>query len=83
MAKIEKFDPPEKEDYLAWRSSNVTKFFLQQLLNKREEGKEDWAEGRFSQEQSLLAIGKAQGIQDCVNYAISDFEYIETQKEDN
>ena len=82
MARIEKFDPPEKEDYLQWRSSPVTKFYLQQLMNKREEGKEDWAEGRLIGDAGLLAVGKAQGIQDCVDYAISDFEYLETQKED-
>jgi hypothetical protein len=80
---VEVYERPEKEDYINWKNDRVTRFFLQQLVAKREEGKEEWANGKFTDRDILIASGKAQGIQDCIDYALLDFEYIEVEKQEN
>ena len=79
-----KLDPPTKEDYLNWRSTYVTKFFIQEIFNKRELLKEAIADGVTSGFDELnLTIGRTQSIKDIIDYVIRDFEYIDIEpKED-
>lgn len=78
-----KLEPPTKEDYLNWRGTQITKFLLQEIWNKREEIKEGIADGQTSGHDELItAIGRTQSIKDIINYILFDFEYIDVNKQE-
>lgn len=79
-----RLDPPTKEDYMTWRSNNVTRFFLQEIFNKRELLKEGIADGQtLGHDELISAIGRTQSLKDVVSYALFDFEVIDIQQEED
>lgn len=71
-----------KSEWVDWKANPVTKFYLKQIFERRELYKEDLAEGQAGSTQERdLAIGRCQGIKDCLDYAINSFEYVEDEEE--
>lgn len=67
-----RLEPPLKSEYLAWRASPITKFFIQLLFDKREAIKEGIAEGQSANVD--LEIGRTQSLKDAIDCAISGFD---------
>ena len=74
-----------REQWLDWRTHQVTKEYLKRLFEKRELLKEGLAEGQAGESEAQLheAIGQCQAYKDTVDYAISSFEVILTEEEEH
>jgi hypothetical protein len=64
-----------QEEFLDWKAHRVTKAVLAVLTAKMEEGKAEWAEGRFMGDdlartaiRNAAAIGKMQALQGLVEF---------------
>lgn len=77
-------EPITKAEWGQWKSQKVTKKLVSDLLERRKDLLEDWAEGRCSsQEEETRFQGRIQNLKDIVMYIVQDFEVVdpETQQE--
>lgn len=71
----QKPDQVSKEEYMAWRSSPATKWFVYALWAKREAVKEAIVDGKFSKEELSQAIGECMGTKTAIDYVIDFYEF--------
>lgn len=70
-------DPVSKDEYNEWRNNRVTKAFLEELFETREQLKEDLVEMKNSTDQDrFVTIGRCQALKDAIDHAIFEFDYI-------
>lgn len=69
-----------KEQWMDWKRHPVTQQYLADVMNTREGKKEEISDGRVSGDELLIEIGRTQGIKDCVEYAIREFQYMEIEE---
>ena len=83
MLNLKQLEPPFKADYVDWKRNPVTKFFMQEIFNKREYLKEGIAEDKASSDKEMwIAIGRTQGIKEIIDYIIEDFETVQDPEEE-
>lgn len=71
-----------KDEWLDWKQQKVTKAFLKVLFNKREYVKEMLADKvQGSENERLIDIGQCIAIKDNINYALYDFECVDSSPE--
>lgn len=70
-----------KDQWVDWKNHPVTQEYLKRILGSRESIKEGIAEGQSEDNEHLyIQIGRAQGMKDCFEYAIRDFEYVNLEE---
>lgn len=73
-----------REDWAEWKKHKVTFEYLTRLQENRELLKEGIAEGHAGDNDQLnRVIGQCQGIKDCIDYAVRQFDVVdESPKEE-
>ena len=73
-----------KEEWEDWRGNKVTKAFLKVLFDKREFLKEMMAENGYeTDKERMIDTGQCIAIKDNIEYAISGFQYLDREKDEN
>lgn len=68
-----------KDEWVNWKKNPVTRRFLLAVHQKREDLKEGISEGQAG-DDLFIAIGRCQGLKDCLDYATKAFEFDEEEK---
>lgn len=68
---------PTEEEFAAWKSDFVTRWVVRLLHKKREDLRQDWEGGRFTDyEQGAMVLVNVGNIGTCKGYAfVTDLDY--------
>ena len=64
-----------------WKRHPVTQAYIEDLLENREGRKEEIADGKSEGNQLYIEIGRTQGVKDCIEYALREFNYVEIKED--
>lgn len=68
-----------KEQWVDWKNHPVTQQYLRDIHGNREDRKDEIADGKVEGNELYLEIGRTQGIKDCFDYALHQFNYIQLE----
>ena len=69
-----------KDDYINWKSSDLTKALISQLRSDQIEIMENWLFGKYNPEQALHAQGAGKYIEEIIEGIIPDMNPEEWEK---
>lgn len=76
-------EPVSKEEWQFWKQNKVTKALVANLIQRRMELLEEWAEGRCPSDlETHKQEGRVQNLKDVIMYIIQDFEVIEPMEKE-